>query len=100
MHVKFTSDSLQRRRGFTLDIRSTLCSGLDNSEVDSSETPEDCNDPAQEIRIAKGEVLQGALSVKTEGYGYNAYYLNDACQKWNIITDKNQVYILFRGRKA
>ena len=97
--VTFTSDGTQRRTGFTLDIRSTLCSNLESSEEDEEDeededTIEDCNDSiAQELVIPAAEVLEGALVTDTENDGK---YPNHACQNWNIMTDENQVYFVFQ----
>ena len=98
MDVTFTSDYSERRNGFTLDIRSTLCSDLENVESQEDEededTSEDCDDrPAHELVIPAEEVLEGALVTDTENDGK---YPNYACQNWNIMTDENQVYFVFQ----
>ena len=95
MDVTFTCDYSERRTGFTLDIRSTLCSDLENSEEDEGDevTSEDCDDQtAQELVIAAGEVLEGALVTNTE----DGNYPNHACQNWNIMADENQVDFVFQ----
>ena len=87
----FTSDFSERRSGFTLDIRSVLCSELVYPEdEDSGEYCDYIN--AQDLVIAAGEILQGALVTDTENDGK---YLNHECQKWNIRTDETQVYVVF-----
>ena len=48
-------------------------------------------DTAQEVRIAAGETLKEALV--SENYPNN--YPNNACQRWDIMADENQVYFLF-----
>ena len=97
--VTFTSDSTERRTGFTLDIRSTLCSNLEHSEEDEEDedTSVDCADrTAQEVVIAAGELLEGALVSDTENDGN---YPDYACQNWNIMTDENQVYVMFKSKQ-
>ena len=76
MDVKFTSNKNDRRGGFSLDIRSTPCVEL-------------CHDPVEEVKVAAGEVLEGALVTRTYSDGL---YRNRACQEWKIITDENQVH--------
>ena len=96
--VTFTSDGTQRRTGFTLDIRSTLCSNLESSEEDEEDedTSEDCGDStAQEVLIVAGEVFEGALVTDTE----DGKYPNNTCQNWNIMADENQVYVMFKGKQ-
>ena len=96
MDVTFTSDSTERRTGFTLDIRSTLCSDLESSEEDEEdeETSVDCADrTAQELFIPAEVLLEGALISDTENDGK---YPNYACQNWNILTQENQVYFVFQ----
>ena len=57
---------------------------------------EDCDDRTpQEVVIAAGEVLEGALVTDTENDGN---YSNDACQDWNIMADENQVYVVFQNK--
>ena len=93
--VTFTSDGTQRRTGFTLDIRSTLCSNLESSEEDEDNI-EDCNDSiAEELVIPAAEVLEGALVTDTE----DGKYPNNTCQNWNIMADENQVYVMFKGKQ-
>ena len=85
MDVTFTSDYSERRSGFTLDLRSTLCSDLGK----------DCADrTAQELVIAAGEVLEGALVTDTE----DGKYPNHACQNWDIMIDENQVDFVFQNK--
>ena len=86
--VRFTSDYTERRTGFTLDIRSALCSELVYPEEDENSS-KDCDDiTAQELVIVAGEVLRGVLVTDTE---YDGHYSNYACQNWNIMADENQV---------
>ena len=84
--VKFTSDFSVRRSGFRLNIRSILCTDRDNflqtdvstatTEQYSANTDYDvytsgmgmnhgCDESAQEIQIATGQVLPGALVTNT-----------------------------------
>ena len=56
-----------------------------------------CGDPlkcdpntAQEVRIAAGETLKEALV--SENYPNN--YPNNACQRWNIMAEENQVHFV------
>ena len=95
--VRFTSDNSVTRIGFTLDIRSTLCSEIVTPDEEEEEnSSENCEDrPAQELVIGAGEVLQGALVTDT-GNDFN--YPNNACQKWNIMADENQVYLVFQNK--
>ena len=55
-------------------------------------------DTAQEVRIAAGEKIKEALV--SENYPNN--YPNNACQRWNIMADENQVHFLliFGGHKS
>ena len=59
--AEFTSDYSYRRSGFSLDIQSTSCTDLVdmNSEEDeeSSGMPNNCDDPAQEIMVSAGDIL-------------------------------------------
>ena len=74
--VKFTSHKNSRRGpGFSLDVRSIPCVAR-------------CHDPVQEVRVAAGETLRGALVTHTNSDGL---YPNRACQEWKLITDENQV---------
>ena len=57
-----------------------------------------CGDPlscdpntAQEVRIAAGEELKEALV--SENYPNN--YPNNACQRWDIMAEENQVHLVF-----
>ena len=85
--VRFSSDYSKSYSGFSLDIRSTLCSDLEKSHED-----EDCDDPARDLVIAAGEFVQGALVTNSATDGK---YPNNACQNWNIMTDENQVNVSF-----
>ena len=79
MNVRFVSDHLVRRTGFTLDIRSTSCSDVV------------CDETVQEVIIPGGQWLQDVLaSYKTS----DGNYPNNACQYWNIITDENRVHVI------
>ena len=53
---------------------------------------------AQEVRIAAGETLKEALV--SENYPDN--YPNNACQRWNIMAEENQVHFVlsFGGHKS
>ena len=82
--VTFTSDYKGRRSGFSLDVRSTLCAW-----------PDFCDDPVEEVVVAANETLEGAIVTHTEEDGL---YPNNACQDWKIITDENQVYIVFQRK--
>ena len=72
--VRFTSDGSVTRSGFSLNIRSTLCYSV------------------QEVVVAPGEVLEGAIASYTQSDGL---YPNSALQDWIITTEENQVYIMF-----
>ena len=89
--VRFTSDNSITYSGFYLDIRSALCSDpLNTEEYD------DCDDiTSEELAIAAGDFLEGALVTDTE----DGKYPNPACQNWNIMTDENQVYV-FSQKKS
>ena len=91
--VRFTSDHSRTKTGFTLDIRSTLCSEIVTPEEDIDVIVY-CEPPAQQLVINAGEVLQGALVTDTEDSGN---YSNNACQKWIIRTDENMVYLVFQN---
>ena len=80
MDVRFDSNSNGRDIGFTLDARSTSC-----------------DYGVKEVRIAAGEVLEDALVSDTDSDGL---YPNNAWQKWNIITDENQVNIWFQRKST
>ena len=90
MDVRFTSDDSVTESGFSLDIRSTSCTEAANLEEDKepSEIIDNCNDPVEEVVVAAGETLKGALVTHTESDGR---YPNRACQEWKIITDETQV---------
>ena len=75
VNVRFTSDIGQRRRGFTLDVKSISC------------PPPHV---VQEIVVAAGEVVKDALITDTESDGL---YPNRAWQEWQVITDENKVNI-------
>ena len=77
VNVKFTSDESVTRSGFTLDIRSTLCYSV------------------QEVVVAPGEVLEGAIVSYTQSDGL---YPNRALQDWSITTEENQVCIVFQNK--
>ena len=56
-----------------------------------------CGDPlscdpntAQEVQIAAGEVLKEALVSRN----YPNDYPNNACQRWDIIAEENQVHFV------
>ena len=53
---------------------------------------------AQEVRIAAGEELKEALVSKK----YPKKYPNNACQRWNIMAEENQVHfvLIFGGHKS
>ena len=87
LDVRFSSDYSKRYSGFSLDIRSTLCSDLENPHED-----EDCDGTSQDLVIAAGEFLHCALVTNSDN---NGRYLNNACQNWNIMTDENQVNVSF-----
>ena len=90
--VRFTSDYIVTYSGFYLDIRSALCSDpLNTEEYD------DCDDiTSEELVIAAGDFLEGALVTDTED---DSSYPNHACQNWNIMTDEYQVYV-FSQKKS
>ena len=113
MDVKFTSDYSVTRSGFRLYIGSILCTYRDNFQqtdmntatteqysantdydVYTSEMNHGCDEYRliQEIQIATGQVLPGALVTNTESDGD---YPNNACQQWKIIADENQVRSIF-----
>ena len=54
--VSFTSNSWERRSGFTLDVRSTSCI------VNAEEDVEVCDDTVQEVMVSAGQMLGDALS--------------------------------------
>ena len=53
---------------------------------------------AQEVRIAAGEELKEALVSQN----YPKRYPNNACQRWNIMAEENQVHFVlsFGGHKS
>ena len=55
-------------------------------------------DTAQEVWIAAGEELKEALVSKK----YPKKYPNNACQRWDIMAEENQVHFLliFGGHKS
>ena len=57
-------------------------------KVNPRGSDEGCDDPVQEVRVAAGQVLEGAIVSDTESDGL---YPNNACQEWKIITDVNLV---------
>ena len=75
-----------------MEKTNSCCDDTINAQVDAEpsgcRSADDCD--SQEIEIAAGEVLQGAIVTDTEDGGN---YPNNACQNWNIIADENQVYI-------
>ena len=58
--VRFTSDSSERRTGFTLDVRSIPCSDrVIHPQIEDEEPGEPCDDgTAEDVVIAAGEVLE------------------------------------------
>ena len=99
VNVSFTSDDVTTRSGFTLDVQSISCADrpqypqqinyLMDWDPYDSDYNYGCVQSAQEVVVAGGEVLQGALVSDT---GHDGKYPNNACQNWNIRTDENQVY--------
>ena len=115
--VKFTSDYSVTRSGARMNIRSILCTDRDNflqtdvstatTEQYSANTDYDvytsrmemnhgCDESAQEIQIATGQVLPGALVTNTQTDGN---YPNNACQQWNVIADENEVDVAYQRKK-
>ena len=88
--VRFTSDWSQGFPGFSLDIRTIPCSEVDG-ECQSNDR---CVLPVQEMVLAAGEFLPGAIVSHTLS---NGRYANQACEDWSITTDENQVYIVFQS---
>ena len=99
--VRFTSDPIISGTGFGLNIKSIPCTERDNfpeTDVNTQSTEEPtpgygemnhgCDESAQEVQIAAGEVLEGAIVTNAESDGY---YPNYACQQWNIIASENEV---------
>ena len=119
MNARFTSDHSVRESGFALDVQSIPCSDRANypqyeifnpQDVYSSTTsyPEytegiengsgnngGCDDSAQQVVIAPGEVFYGALISDTV---FDGNYPNHACQNWKIIADQDQVHVLFQRK--
>ena len=90
--VTCTSDSTTRRSGFSLDIRSASCVDLVNLEEENErfyEIDENCDANVQKVKVAAGQVLEGAIVSDTDSDGL---YPNNACQVWDIFTDANQVH--------
>ena len=113
--VKFTSDYSVRRSGFRLSIRSILCTDRDNFlqpdmntatteqyivntdyDVYTSGMNHGCDESAQEIQIATGQVLPGVIVTNTQNDGN---YPNNACQQWNVIAGENEVDVAFQNKK-
>ena len=115
VNARFTSDYSIRRTGFTLDVQAIPCSDRENYPEQADFNPHDvyssttsypeygnysgnnggCDESAQEVQIPAGETNQGALVTNSENDGN---YPNNACQNWNIITDENQVLVLFQQK--
>ena len=51
-----------------------------------------CDKSAQEIQIATGQVLPGALVPNTQTDGN---YPNDSCQQWSVNAGENEVDVVF-----
>ena len=83
--VTFTSDSMGRRLGFKLDVRSVPCTDRENYPATRS-----CGEPVQEVMVAAGEVLEGFIVHPLGPFGR---YPDDVCKEWSIITDDNKVQI-------
>ena len=93
--VKFTSDSYLNQPGFMLDARSIPCADRDTltlAEQHSSDGGYTFCNPPQEVVISAGEVLEDAIAMETDSDGN---YLKDTYEKWNIVTDENQVFLRF-----
>ena len=56
-----------------------------------------CDESAQEIQIATGQVLPGAIVTNTQNDGN---YPNNACQQWNVIAGENEVGVDFSKLKS
>ena len=72
-----------------LRMKLTICLALlAGSALLARCDPLQCDaDTAQEVRIAAGEKIKEALV--SENYPNN--YPNNACQRWNIMAEENQV---------
>ena len=71
---------------------------LDNGTSMSSEYSDEyrCAVFVNEVKVAAGEMLKGALVSDTENDGN---YPNHACQDWDIKAQENQVYVVFQNKQ-
>ena len=93
--VKFTSDYYESYPGFTLDVRSINCADRENLTLAIQHSMayggngfRFC-EPPKEVMISAGEVLEDAIAPETDSDGN---YITYSYNRWNIVTDENQVY--------
>ena len=89
--VKFTSDYYLTFPGFRLDVRSIDCADRDTLTLAIQHSISYGNKfckPPQDVMVSTGEVLEDAITTETDS---NGNYIKYTYERWNILTDENQV---------